>query len=151
MIEIIPYESKYHNEFRELNLEWLEKFNLTESHDLEILDDPEGKVIGKGGCIFLAMEGGKVIGTAGLYKENEKEYELVKMAVITHYRRTGVGKLLLEKCLEEARNRKAEKVFLYSNSQLQEALRLYGKYGFREVDNLDVRYITADVKMELSI
>lgn len=151
MVEIFAYESKYHREFKELNLEWLEKFNLTESHDLEILDDPEGVVIAKGGCIFLAMEDGKVVGTAGLYKENEKEYELVKMAVIPQYRRTGVGKLLLEKCLEEARTRKGEKVFLYSNSQLQEALRLYEKYGFREVDTLDVRYITADVKMELAI
>ena len=73
------------------------------------------------------------------------------MAVLPEYRRTGVGKLLLEKCLEEARNRGGKKVFLYSNSQLQEALRLYEKYGFREVDTLDVRYITADVKMELAI
>ena len=151
MIEIVPYESKYHREFRELNLEWLEKFNLAESHDLEILDDPEGMVIAEGGCIFLAMEGGKVVGTAGLYKENDKEYELVKMAVLPEYRRTGVGKMLLEKCLAEARLRKGEKVFLYSNSQLQEALRLYEKYGFREVDILDTRYITADVKMELTI
>ena len=31
-IEIIGYEEKYHSEFKRLNLEWLDKYNLTESH-----------------------------------------------------------------------------------------------------------------------
>ena len=56
MIEIISYQDKYQPDFKRLNFEWLEKYNLTESHDLEILDDPEGTVIGGGGCIFLAGE-----------------------------------------------------------------------------------------------
>ena len=32
-IEIIDYDEKYHSEFKTLNLEWLDKYNLTESHD----------------------------------------------------------------------------------------------------------------------
>ena len=83
MIEIIEYESKYQPDFKRLNLEWLDKYNLTESHDLEILDDPEGFVIARGGCIFLAIDGEKIIGSSGLWKENESEYELIKMAVET--------------------------------------------------------------------
>lgn len=149
MIEIINYESIYQPDFKRLNLEWLEKYNLTESHDLEILDDPDGTVIAGGGCIFLATDAGKVVGTAGLWKENETEYELVKMTVDPSYRGQGISKTLLDCCLEKAKALKANKVFLFSNSQLKTALALYEKYGFRRVNVTDSPFLTADVKMEL--
>jgi ribosomal protein S18 acetylase RimI-like enzyme len=149
MIEIIEYENKYQPDFKRLNLEWLDKYNLTESHDLEILDEPQGSVLARGGCIFLALDGEKVIGTAGLWKENEKEYELIKMAVDTEYRGQGISKILLDRCLQEAKDRNATKVFLFSNSQLKTALKLYEKYGFSYVDVTDAPFLTADVKMEL--
>ena len=151
MIKLIGYENKYQPDFKRLNLEWLDKYNLTESHDLEILDDPQGSVIEKGGCIFLAMDGEKVIGTAGLWKENDSEYELIKMGVDTEYRGQGISKILLDRCLEEAKNRKATKVFLFSNSQLKTALKLYEKYGFSYVDPTGAPFLTADIKMELDI
>jgi ribosomal protein S18 acetylase RimI-like enzyme len=151
MITIISYEEKYQPDFKRLNLEWLDKYNLTESHDLEILNDPMGTVINRGGCIFLAMDGETVIGTAGLWKENEEEYELIKMGVDAAYRGRGISKTLLEKCIDEARKKKAAKIFLFSNSQLQTALGLYKKYGFHHVDVTNAPFITADVKMELSL
>jgi putative acetyltransferase len=149
MIEIIEYENKYQPDFKRLNLEWLDKYNLTESHDLEILDEPQGSVLARGGCIFLALDGEKVIGTAGLCKENEKEYKLIKMAVDTEYRGQGISKILLDRCLQEAKDRNATKVFLFSNSQLKTALKLYEKYGFSYVDVTDAPFMTADIKMEL--
>lgn len=149
MIEIISYNNKYHEDFKRLNLEWLEKYDLTESHDLKILEDPQGSVIEKGGCIFLAIDGQRVIGTAGLAKENEEAYELVKMTVDPQYRGQGISKILLDRCLDEARKLKAGKIFLFSNSQLITALKLYEKYGFRHVDASDSHLLTADIKMEL--
>ena len=149
MITIIAFNNKYQPDFKRLNLEWLDKYNLTESHDLEILDDPQGRVIAGGGCIFLAMNGKQVVGTAGLWKENNEEYELIKMAVDPEYRGRGISKILLDRCLEEARKQNAKKIFLYSNSQLQTALKLYEKYGFRHVLVADAPFVTADVKMEL--
>lgn len=151
MIEIVLYQGKYQPDFKRLNLEWLEKDNLTESHDLEILDDPEGTVIAGGGCLFLAIDGDKVVGTAGLWKENEEEYELVKMAVDPSYQGRGISKILMDRCLEEAKRRDAKKIFLYSSSKLQIALKLYDKYGFRHVDPINSPFVTADVKMELSL
>ena len=149
MITIITYDNKYQPDFKRLNLEWLDKYNLTESHDLEILDDPDGTVIARGGCIFLAMDENKVIGSAGLWKEKEDEYELIKMGVDSPYRGQGISKVLLDHCLQEARKQNAKKIFLYSNSQLQTALKLYEKYGFRHVPVADAPFVTADVKMEL--
>ena len=151
MVIIKAYEEKYQPDFKRLNLEWLDKYNLTESHDLEILNDPGGTVIARGGCIFLAMENEAVIGTAGLWKENHEEFELVKMTVDPAFRGQGISKILLEHCLQEARRLAAKKIFLYSNKQLKTALRLYEKYGFHHVPVTDAPFLTADVKMELSL
>ncbi|HEV7782952.1 MAG TPA: GNAT family N-acetyltransferase [Chitinophagaceae bacterium] len=149
MINLVNYEDKYQPDFKRLNMEWLEKYNLVETHDLEILDDPKDTVLNNGGAIFLVMDDDKVIGTAGLWKENDSEYELIKMAVDPVYRGQGISKLLLDRCLEEARKKNAKKIFLYSNSQLKTALKLYEQYGFKHVEVIDAPFLTADVKMEL--
>lgn len=148
-MELIEYEDRYQPDFKRLNQEWLEKYGLMEPHDHEVLDDPMGTVIRNGGAIFLASEDGKIVGTAGLWKENEKEFELIKMGVDPAYRGRGISRILMDRCLQEARKLKAEKVFLYSNSQLKTALQLYEKYGFQHVPVVDAPFVTADVKMEL--
>ena len=151
MIEIIDYSGEYANEFRDLNLEWLNKYNLTESHDLEVINHPRETILDRGGFIFLAKEGEKIIGTAGIANEGDSVYELVKMTVAPAFRGQGISKLLIEKCLKKARELKAKKVILYSNSQLQTAISLYKKYGFVHVDASNSPLVTADVKMEMNI
>ncbi len=151
MIEIIDYSGEYANDFRELNLEWLEQYNLTESHDLEVINHPKEAILDNGGYIFLAREGQKIIGTAGIANEGNAIYELVKMTVAPEFRGKGISKMLIEKCLDKARELKAKKIFLYSNSQLQTAISLYKKYGFVHVDASNSPLITADVKMEMTL
>lgn len=151
MIEIIDYSGQYANDFRALNLEWLEKYNLTESHDLEVIDHPKEAILDKGGYIFLAREGDRIIGTAGIANEGNAIYELVKMTVASEFRGKGISKMLIEKCLDKATELKAKKIFLYSNSQLQTAISLYKKYGFVHVDASNSPLVTADVKMELTL
>ncbi|MGO8055658.1 hypothetical protein AB9E30_35935, partial [Rhizobium leguminosarum] len=48
MIEIIDYSDIYAADFKQLNLEWLDKYNLTESHDLMVLNDPTGTILDRG-------------------------------------------------------------------------------------------------------
>jgi len=151
MIEIIDYSGEYANDFRDLNLEWLEKYNLTESHDLEVINHPKEAVLDKGGYIFLAREVDRIVGTAGIANEGDSIYELVKMTVAPAFRGQGISKMLIEKCLDKARELKAKKIFLYSNSQLQTAIALYKKYGFVHVDASNSPLLSADVKMELAL
>jgi len=148
-IKIIPYRSEHHDDFKQLNLEWLDHFHLTESHDLMILDDPEGEVIDKGGFIFMAEANGEIVGSAGLMKEHDGVYELIKMAVTENYRGHGIARLLIERCLYKAREIGAEKVTLFSNHQLQTAISLYAKYGFKHTEVINAPMETADVRMEL--
>ena len=148
MIRIIDDEDQYQPEFSRMNREWLDQYGLTESHDLEVLEDPRGTIIEPGGYIFLAMDEDQIVGTAVLIREREGEYELVKMFVSKAYRGQGISKLLIEKCLQQAAICGATRVFLYSNSQLQAAIHLYANYGFHHIDPAGGPFLTADVKME---
>jgi len=149
MIEIIDYIHEFAADFKRLNLEWLEKYHLTESHDLEIINDPQGAILETGGCIFLARAGDEIVGTAALIYEGNGVYELAKMGVTSSYQGKGISRMLIEKCLEAAKEFHAKKIILFSNSQLTIAIALYKKYGFRHIDASDSPFATADVKMEL--
>ena len=151
MAVIIDYEDQYIKDFQKLNLEWLEKFDLVESHDLEILDHPRENVIDRGGFLFLLKDEDTIIGSAGIFKMNDKEYELIKMSVAPEHRGKKFGDMLLEKCIAKAKEMKASKIILFSNSNLQTAIRLYERFGFKHMEVTDAPFETADIKMELAL
>jgi putative acetyltransferase len=148
-VEIIEYTDNYHSDFKRINLEWLDKYNLTESHDLLVLNDPKGTILDRGGFIWLAKVGDKIVGSAAIMNEGHGIFELAKMTVIKEWQGKGISKMLIETCLEKAKDLGVKKLLLFSNSQLQVALKLYEKYGFRHVEVKDAPFLTADVKMEL--
>jgi len=148
-IEIIDYHEKYHSEFKKLNLEWLDKYNLTESHDLMVLNDPKRTILDRGGFIWLAKTGDEIVGSAALMNEGHGIFELAKMGVTEAWRGKGISKILMETCLKKAKEIGVKKLTLFSNHQLQTALKLYAKYGFKNVEVKDSPFETADVKMEL--
>jgi GNAT superfamily N-acetyltransferase len=148
-IEIIEYDEKYHTDFKRMNLDYLDKYNLTESHDMIILDNPEEIVIGRGGFIWLAKAGEEIVGTVGIMNEGHGIFELIKMCVAESWRGKGISKLLMETCLQKVKKLGGKKLILFSNHQLQTALKLYTKYGFKNVEVTDSPFETADVKMEL--
>jgi putative acetyltransferase len=148
-IEIISYTHEYQPDFYRLNLAWLDKYNLTESHDLVVMNDPEGTIINNGGYIWLAKAGNNIVGTAAIVNEGNNVYELAKMAVDENYQGRGISKLLIEACINKAKEINATKLELFSNHQLTTALGLYEKYGFHQVEVTHSPFATADVKMEL--
>ena len=149
MLEIIPFEDRYAADFSRMNLEWLYQYKLAEDHDLEVLNDPRGTIIEPGGCIFLARENATIAGSAALMVAGEDCFELAKMSVDSHFRGRGISKMLMVRCLEEARLRGAKKLLLYSNHQLTTALQLYKQFGFKNIPVTDSPFVTADVMMEL--
>ncbi len=149
MLTIINFEDRYAADFRRLNLEWLEQYQLTEAHDLDLINAPRQHIINNGGCIFLARENDVIIGCAGLMKVTDQEYLLVKMSVTAACQGRGISKLLLVRCLEEARRLGATKLGLLSNHQLRKALQLYRQFGFKEVPLAPSPFELADVQMEL--
>lgn len=148
-IQIIPYSTEHASDFKRLNLEWLDHYHLTESHDLMVLDDPQATILDRGGVIYLAENDGKIVGSAALMLEEDGVYELAKMTVTEEARGKGISRLLIDACLVWAKQVRAKKITLFSNHQLTTAISLYQKYGFKHVEVKDSPFVTADVKMEL--
>ena len=149
MAEIIPYHHRYAAQFKKLNLEWLDEYHLTEDHDLMILNDPQREILDQGGEIYLAKESDEIVGTAAIINEGNGVYELAKMSVAPRYQGRGISRLLMEQCLNRAKELHAVKVILFSNSQLTTAISLYEKYGFKHLPADNAPYQSADIMMEL--
>ena len=149
-LEIVPYEDKYKSDFERLNREWIEEFFKMEDEDFNTLQHPESYVLAKSGEIFFAFLDQKVIGTAAMIPTSDKVFELAKMAVRKDVQGRGVGKLLLERCISFARERKALEIFLLTNDVLKPALNLYLSSGFVLKDEYDdERYERGNTKMHL--
>ena len=150
-IEIIDYSEEYKNDIKILNYAWLEKYFKVEAGDEKSLSNPKEEILDKGGRIFYARIDGKIVGTASLLKKPNGDFELGKMAVDDDFQGFGIGKMLMEHCLAEAKKSGIKKLILYSNTRLGNAIHLYRKYGFVEVPVTDSAYKRSDIKMELEI
>jgi putative acetyltransferase len=145
-IQIIEYQSIYKEDFKRINVEWIEKFFTIEPHDLEQLDAPES-IIEEGGQIYFAKLGDEVVGTAALVHDGNDEYELAKMGVSPKAQGLGLGKKLCVIAIEEAIKRKAKALYLRSNRSLVPAISMYLSVGFIEVPIDASLYKRANIKM----
>lgn len=147
-IEIIEFSDELSEPIKTLNYEWLEKYFCIEEGDIISLSNPQKYIIDKGGFIYYARLNGVIVGTASLMKKNEIIYELGKMAVSERAQGLGIGTILLEHCLNVAKQKKIPTLILYSNTLLQSAIHLYRKYGFEEIELESGLYDRANIKME---
>ena len=121
--EIINFKNEYKKHFYDLNIEWLNEFFLVEDYDQKILSNPQKHIINKGGSVFFAKKDKKIIGVVALMPTDELDvYELTKMGVRKSFRNQGAGRLLINKCVEQAKLNKLKKVIIYSNRQLENAI-----------------------------
>ena len=148
-VEIIPYEEKYKQYFVQYNLHWLNEFFYVEEHDREVLHNCSSEILEPGGFIFFAQQEDEILGTYALMKLSDSEFELTKMAVQKAYRGKGIGNTMMIHALQFAKEQLMDKLILYSNRKLENAIHLYRKYGFQEIDvEENSPYDRADIKME---
>ena len=148
-IKIVPYADQYKADIKTLNYEWLQRYFVVEPVDIEQLSDPKSHIIDKGGHIYFAQYNDEIVGTSSLLKVDVGHYELAKMAVTEKYKGLGIGKILIEHCINEAKLLNAQKLSLYSNTTLTAAIHLYKIYGFVEVPlPTAIHYERADIMME---
>ncbi len=148
-IELVPYHKKYQKDFKSLNINWITQYWELEASDKKALDHPQTNIIDQGGHILLAMQGREVVGTCALIKMDDCTYELAKMAVADSAKGLGIGTLLGESIIQKAKALSAKRLYLESNSQLQPALSLYRKLGFKKVSDQPSPYNRCDIQMEM--
>jgi len=151
LITIVPYQAEYSQAFHDLNIEWLETYFYVENHDKEVLENAKSYIIDNGGFIFFALYKDQITGTVALMNEPEG-YELSKMAVSPKYQGLKIGQHLMQHCIDFAKNSGWTQLLLYSNTILENAIYIYRKYGFKEVEvEKNSPYARSNIKMILKL
>lgn len=129
-MEIRDFEPQYAAAFKALNVAWITKHYAIEPKDEELLGDPQGRIIDKGGLIPFAIEDGEPVGCCAMIPMADGGFELSKMAVSEAHRRKGIASRIIEACVERAKARGAPRLYLESGVALTPAIALYESHGF---------------------
>ena len=92
-------------------------------HSFQTLFDYDGN------HYLVAEESGKIIGFIGLMVIGE-EADITNVAVLSEYRKNGVGASLVESIITLAKEKNITKIMLEVRSSNESAIHLYEKYGF---------------------
>jgi ribosomal protein S18 acetylase RimI-like enzyme len=147
-MEIVEFAPEHAVAFRALNEAWISKYFVIEAKDREVLDDPQGKIVALGGRIFMALRDGRAVGCAALLKMADGGYEVAKMTVAEAVRGSGLGRDLMQRCIDAGAEDGVPRLYLETNSSLAPALGLYRAMGFADLPHRDTPYARADVFME---
>jgi len=82
---------------------------------------------------FVAEMEGELVGGGGIYPTDglpAKTCELVKMYLLPAARGKGIGKMIIDNCLKKAAELGFENVYLETMPELQQAMKVYEKFGF---------------------
>jgi putative acetyltransferase len=86
---------------------------------------------------YIAEKENKILGGGGIFPTSglpEDTCELVKMYLLPHARGLGLGRKMIEKSLDFARDAGFKKVYLETMPELKQALKAYEKLGFVYLD-----------------
>jgi GNAT superfamily N-acetyltransferase len=90
--------------------------------------------------ILVAEQGGKIVGTVTLFTDRGAQadsYGVRLLAVPPAARGTGVGRALMEHCIERARADGKDRVVLTTTQEMESARDLYERLGFVREPSLD--------------
>jgi putative acetyltransferase len=82
---------------------------------------------------FIATIDDAMVGGGGIYPTPglpENTCELVKMYLLPQARGKGIGRMIIEKCLDKAAESGYKNVYLETMPELEKAMSVYEKFGF---------------------
>ncbi len=87
---------------------------------------------------FVAVADGKVVGTGGIQHLNgtdENICELQKVYLLKKYRGHGIGRHIVELCIQKAQKFGYDAIYLETFPNMKSAQKLYLKLGFEFIDH----------------
>jgi putative acetyltransferase len=147
-MDIVDFTPEYADAFRTLNEAWIAKHFAIEAKDREVIDNPKSQIIDKGGRIFVALAEGAPVGCVAMIPMGDGGFEVAKMTVAEQLRGSGLGRKLMQRCIEEGQRLGAPRLYLETNRSLQAARSLYLAMGFKDLPPQDTPYARCDVWME---
>jgi ribosomal protein S18 acetylase RimI-like enzyme len=115
------------------------------------LKELPGEYSEPGGCILLASLDSALVGCVALRPLGSGVCEMKRMYVRPGFRGQGVGRILAQNIIAEARRRDYRKMRLDSLPIMKEAQTLYRSLGFREIDPYRLNPVQGAVFMELDL
>jgi len=149
-LQLIDYLPEYQPYFEKFNKAWIEEYFILEDFDKWVLENPNEAIIKDGGKIYFVTADSKIVGTVGLRFIEEGVFELTKMGVDKGYHGGGAGQFLCQGAIDKAREMGVQKLVLWSNRRLQNAIHIYHKLGFTEIPVSPGTYGRADIMMEIN-
>jgi putative acetyltransferase len=101
-------------------------YDDTTDHLYELFQEP-------GSMYYVAEQDGTIFGGAGIFPSEglpEGTCELVKMYLKSEVRGQGLGRLLIDQCLQFAKGFGYIQVYIETMPELKKAVSVYEKYGF---------------------
>src|ERR1700744_4471739 len=133
IVEFAPEDPGHAEAFKTLNEAWITKYFAIEAKDREMLDDPKGKIVDAGGRIFMVFKDAEPVGCVALIRMEDGGYEVAKMPELETLRGSGLGRLLMQRCIDAGAEMGAPRLYLETNSSLGPALGLYRTMGFTDI------------------
>lgn len=152
-VEVVDFKTAYAKDFERLNKGWIKAYFTLEDKDKKTLENPQKYIIDEGGHILVALYNKEVAGVCALAKLDDKKYdfELSKMAVSEHLRGKGISLILGQAIINKAKQLKAKRLFLETNTILTPAITLYKKLGFKQISGYKSDYERSNYQMELKL
>jgi GNAT superfamily N-acetyltransferase len=149
-VVVRPFRPGDEAAFRDINLEWIERFFAVEAKDREVLGNPHKYILDPGGAILLAVDDEAPLGAVALMVMGDGSVELAKMGVRPQAQGKGAGRMLVAAAVATAREMGMKRVYIETNSKLGPALKLYHDAGFQPLkQTIPSPYARADVQLEL--
>lgn len=103
------------------------------------------------GRLYLAWQDAKPAGCIGLRKMDDERCEMKRLYVRPAYQGRRIGRLLVDRILEDARNIGYRYLYLDTLSFLESAVRLYQAYGFYEIPKYNDSPMDTGIYMRLDL
>lgn len=117
--------------FHRINAQWIAEMYTLEPTDIDVLENPRERIIDSGGDILFVEDPELgIIGTCGLQKTGERQFELTKMGVVPEARGKKAGEFLLRAMIKRAFTLGCDRLYLLSNAKGAAGVHLYEKAGF---------------------
>lgn len=132
---ILALDPSRRTTFRDLWVPWLKAMTGQdpEPEDLAAVSDPGQFYVAAGGAVFFALLGDQPVGVVAVKRLSQTEYEFCKLVVLDQARGHGLGKALVQACIEFAREAGGEVLYLQSFRKLDVALHMYETMGFQSM------------------
>lgn len=140
MITIRPIEFKDNHDLAVIIRDTLTEFDA--NHPGTVFFDPTTDHLFElfrkdSSAYFIAVSDEKIVGGGGIFPTEglpADTCELVKMYLLPEARGIGLGRTIIEKCLETARNFGFRRIYLETMPELKLALKVYERFGFTYLD-----------------